>query len=83
MFYKEIIEQTGPGSAFLEQLEAQILKNLLLRGNHGGAFVGSMYVPVCPQKTLDMSMHGPEVNNAVMQLLEPHFFLVSLVSVFF
>ena len=71
MFYKEIIEQRGPGSAFLEQLEAQISKNLLRRVNHGGTFVGSMYVPVCPQKTLDMSMHGPEVNSAVIQLSEP------------
>ena len=27
MFYKEILKQTGPESAFLEHLEAQILKN--------------------------------------------------------
>ena len=42
VFYREILKQTGPGSAFLEHLETQILKNLQF-----GAFVGSMYVPVC------------------------------------
>ena len=47
MFYKEILEQTGPESAFLEHLEAQILKNFPLGANHGDAFVGSMYVLVC------------------------------------
>ena len=40
MFYKEIIEQTGPGNAFLEHLESQILKNFPLHANHAGAFVG-------------------------------------------
>ena len=28
MFFKEIQEQAGPGSAFLENLEAQIFENL-------------------------------------------------------
>ena len=42
--------QIKPWSAFLDYLEAQILKNLLLGANHGGTFVGSMYVPVCPPK---------------------------------
>ena len=46
MFYIEILEQTGPGSAFLDHLEAQILKNLRLSTNHACMFVGSMYVPV-------------------------------------
>ena len=46
----------GSGIEFLEHLEAQISKNFLLRGNHGGTFVGSMYVPVCPKK-VDISLH--------------------------
>ena len=46
MFYIEILEQTGPGSAFLDHLEAQILKNLRLSTNHACMFVSSMYVPV-------------------------------------
>ena len=46
MFYIEILEQTGPESAFLDHLEAQILKNPLLSTNHACMFVGSMYVPV-------------------------------------
>ena len=50
MFYKEILEQTGPGSAFLEHREAHILKNFLLGTNHGSTFMGSLYVPVCPKK---------------------------------
>ena len=50
MFYTEIKEQTGPGSAFLEHLEAQILKIFLFSANHAGAFVGSIYVHVCPKK---------------------------------
>ena len=50
MSYKEILEQTGAGSAFLEHLEAQILKNLPICANHGGAIVGSTYELVCPQK---------------------------------
>ena len=33
--------------------EECIFKILPLDANHGGAFLGSMYVPVCPQKTLD------------------------------
>ena len=44
MFYREIFEETGSGSAFLEHLEAQILENLLLRANLGGAsWVQCMY----------------------------------------
>ena len=43
MFYKEILEQTGSGSAFLEHMEAQILKNLPLSANHGATFVGSNF----------------------------------------
>ena len=35
---------------FLEHLEAQILKIFLLAANHGGVFIDSMYVPVCPKK---------------------------------
>ena len=50
MFYKEILEQLGPGSAFLEHLETQILKNFPLGANHGDAFVSSMYVLVCWKK---------------------------------
>ena len=38
-----------PGSAFLEDHEAQVLKNFLLSGNHGGVFVGSMYILVFPK----------------------------------
>ena len=30
MFYKEILEQTGPGGAFLEHVEAQFLKSFSL-----------------------------------------------------
>ena len=36
MFYKEILEQTGPRSAFLEHLEAQILKNFLAHPKNSG-----------------------------------------------
>ena len=50
MCYKEILEQTGARSAFLEHLEAQILKNFPPCANHGGAFVGSIYVPFCPKR---------------------------------
>ena len=53
MFYKEILEETGPEGIFSEHLNAQILRNLLLGANHGGIFVGLTYVPVCP-KTLWM-----------------------------
>ena len=49
MFYKEVLEQRGPVNAFLEDLEAQIFP---LGTNHGGALVGSIYVPVCPKKFL-------------------------------
>ena len=51
MLYKEILEQTVPGIAFLEHLEAQLLNFFPLSANHGGAIVGSMYVPVCPKKS--------------------------------
>ena len=47
MFYKEIYEQTGPGSAFLEHLETHILEIYLLSTNHCDAFMGSMYIPIC------------------------------------
>ena len=33
-----------------------IFKILPLGANFGGYFMGSMYVPVCPQKTLDRSL---------------------------
>ena len=36
MFYKEIFEQTGPGGAFLEHLEAETLKIYLVKANHNG-----------------------------------------------
>ena len=42
--------QAGPGSAFLEHLEAQIWKIYLVDANHGGTFVGLMYLLVCPRK---------------------------------
>ena len=48
--YKEILEHTVPGSAFLKHLEAQTLKNLLFYANHG-AFMGSKYVPNYPYIT--------------------------------
>ena len=48
MFYKEIFEQTGPGGAFLEHLEAETLKIYLVDANHNG-IVSSMYVPVYPR----------------------------------
>ena len=57
MFYKEILEETGPEGIFSEHLNAQILRNLLLGANHGGIFVGLTYVPVCP-KTLLMRQSG-------------------------
>ena len=50
MSYKEIYEQAGLENAFLEHLEVQILKTSPLSANHGGGFVGSMYVPVCPKR---------------------------------
>ena len=40
MFFKEILEQAGPGRAFLEYLQTQILKILLPHTNHGGFFCG-------------------------------------------
>ena len=49
MFYKDILEQAEQGSAFLEYLEAQILKIYPLDPNHGDTFGGSMCVPVCPK----------------------------------
>ena len=39
-----------PGSAFLDHLEAKILKIHLLGATRGGVFVDSIYVPVCPKK---------------------------------
>ena len=56
MFYKEILKQIGPGSAFLEHLEVQILKNSPLDANYGGAFV---YVPVCPKKIWILNYFHP------------------------
>ena len=50
MFYKEILEQTGLGSAFLVHVEAKILKMFLLSGNNSVAFVKLKYVPVYLQK---------------------------------
>ena len=41
MAYKEILKHTVTGSAFLKDLKAQILQNLLLDDNHDGAFKGS------------------------------------------
>ena len=51
MFYKEIKEQTGSGSTFLEHLEAQILKVFPRDANHCGGFMGSFYVPICPKNS--------------------------------
>ena len=56
MFNKEIYEQTEPGKAFLEHLEAQILKISQVSAKHGGTFVGLMHVPVFPKKTLETSL---------------------------
>ena len=36
-------------SAFFLLLEAQILKIFILGANHDGAFMGSMYLLVCPK----------------------------------
>ena len=36
MFYKDILEQTGPGSAFLEHLEVQIFGSAQTRWHLGG-----------------------------------------------
>ena len=50
MFYKGILEKTGLGSAFLEHVEAKILKIFLLSDKNSVAFVKLMYVPVYLQK---------------------------------
>ena len=50
MFYKEIQEQTEPGSAFLEYMEAQILKISLLGAKHGDAIMGLMCILLCSKK---------------------------------
>ena len=47
---QRIYEQTEPGNAFSEHLEAEILKMFPLATNHGGAFKGSMYMLVCSKK---------------------------------
>ena len=44
------LRKAESGNAFLEYLEAQILKIYLLGANHGNATVGSMFVLVCPKK---------------------------------
>ena len=55
MFYKEISEQAGPGSAFLEHLEAQGLKISTKHG--GGKGEGQLQdVTGLPKKTLDTSL---------------------------
>ena len=46
MFYKEILEQAGPRSAFLEDLQAQFF---LALHKPGGTLVGSMYVLAFPK----------------------------------
>ena len=53
MFYKEIYEQIEPGSLFLDYLVAQISKISPLSANHGGAFMGSLCVMVCPKKNTE------------------------------
>ena len=50
LFYQEIFEQSKPGTAFWEYLEAQILKIYSVIANHGGTFMGSMCVLVCPKR---------------------------------
>ena len=60
MFYKEIYEQTGPGSAFLEHLETHILEIYLLSTNHRDAFMGSMYVPICLKNFRYVPVRVPE-----------------------
>lgn len=50
MCYKEILEQTGPGRAFLEHPGAQILKDYLLDANHGGTFCGYNLRTSVPKK---------------------------------
>lgn len=49
-------EEIGPGNAFYEYLELQILRLVFLGTKHGGTFMGSMYVPGLPKKILDMSL---------------------------
>ena len=44
------LRKAESGSAFLEYLEAQILKIYSFGANHGNAIVGSMFAPVCPKK---------------------------------
>ena len=39
------------GSAFLETSEKQILKIFPFDANHRGAFVGAMYLLVCPKNS--------------------------------
>ena len=34
------------------------MEDLPLGANHGATLVGSMYVPICPQKTLDISLNS-------------------------
>ena len=50
MFYKEILEQAGLVSAFLEHVEEQVLKIFPLGINHGDALKILMYVTACPKK---------------------------------
>ena len=48
-------KQTEPGSAFLEYLEAKILKISPLGTNNGGVFADSIFVPVCPKNSRYLS----------------------------
>ena len=60
MFYKEISEQAGTRSAFLDHPEAKILKNLRL-----GAIRGfNVYIGL-PKNTLDMPLIIPLRNGKI------------------
>ena len=63
MFYKKIEELTWPRSAFLEHLEAQILKIFAICASHGAALLSSMYVPVCRKKL--WIRHFQQINRIV------------------
>ena len=60
MFYKEILEQTGPGSSFVEDLEVQFVQ---LSTNKGGVVVDSMYLPVSQKNSETLDEPLPEKIN--------------------
>lgn len=62
---QQISKEAGPGSTFLEHLEAQILKIYLLGANHGGTFLGSKYIPVCPKNSEYVNPNGDNSNRLV------------------